>query len=204
MPRPRRARWWVLLAIPVLVVGYLGITFVQVRSAAGRDDRTPVDAIVVLGAAQYDGRPSPVLKRRLDHALELYRADVAPEIVLTGGKRDGDRFTEAFTGFKYLRQAGVPDDALVIISDGANTWESLAAAARQLKAQGDNRIVLVSDPYHNERLLGTAEELGLSAGVSSTGAEASLRQLAGETAAVALGRLIGDTIHGRHREHATR
>ena len=191
MPRPRRARWWVLLAIPVLVVGYLGITFVQVRSAAGRDDRTPVDAIVVLGAAQYDGRPSPVLKRRLDHALELYRADVAPEIVLTGGKRDGDRFTEAFTGFKYLRQAGVPDDALVIISDGANTWESLAAAARQLKAQGDNRIVLVSDPYHNERLLGTAEELGFSAGVSSTGAEASLRQLAGETAAVALGRLIG-------------
>ena len=191
MPRPRRARWWVLLAIPVLVVGYLGITFVQVRSAAGRDDRTPVDAIVVLGAAQYDGRPSPVLKRRLDHALELYRADVAPEIVLTGGKRDGDRFTEAFTGFKSLRQAGVPDDALVIISDGANTWESLAAAARQLKAQGDNRIVLVSDPYHNERLLGTAEELGLSAGVSSTGAEASLRQLAGETAAVALGRLIG-------------
>jgi vancomycin permeability regulator SanA len=191
VPRPRRARWWVLLAIPVLVVGYLGITFVQVRSAAGRDDRTPVDAIVVLGAAQYDGRPSPVLKRRLDHALELYRADVAPEIVLTGGKRDGDRFTEAFTGFKYLRQAGVPDDALVIISDGANTWESLAAAARQLKAQGDNRIVLVSDPYHNERLLGTAEELGLSAGVSSTGAEASLRQLAGETAAVALGRLIG-------------
>ena len=191
MPRPRRARWWVLFAIPVLVVGYLGITFVQVRSAAGRDDRTPVDAIVVLGAAQYDGRPSPVLKRRLDHALELYRADVAPEIVLTGGKRDGDRFTEAFTGFKYLRQAGVPDDALVIISDGANTWESLAAAARQLKAQGDNRIVLVSDPYHNERLLGTAEELGLSAGVSSTGAEASLRQLAGETAAVALGRLIG-------------
>jgi vancomycin permeability regulator SanA len=191
VPRPRRARWWVLLAIPVLVVGYLGITFVQVRSAAGRDDRTPVDAIVVLGAAQYDGRPSPVLKRRLDHALELYRADVAPEIVLTGGKRDGDRFTEAFTGFKYLRQAGVPDDALVIISDGANTWESLAAAARQLKAQGDNRIVLVSDPYHNERLLGTAEELGLSAGVSSTGAQASLRQLAGETAAVALGRLIG-------------
>ena len=191
MPRPRRARWWVLLAIPVLVVGYLGITFVQVRSAAGRDDRTPVDAIVVLGAAQYDGRPSPVLKRRLDHALELYRADVAPEIVLTGGKRDGDRFTEAFTGFKYLRQAGVPDDALVIISDGANTWESLAAAARQLKAQGDNRIVLVSDPYHNERLLGTAEELGLSAGVSSTGAQASLRQLAGATAAVALGRLIG-------------
>ena len=85
----------------------------------------------------------------------------------------------------------MPDDALVIISDGANTWESLAAAARQLKAQGDNRIVLVSDPYHNERLLGTAEELGLSAGVSSTGAQASLRQLAGETAAVALGRLIG-------------
>ncbi len=191
MPRPRRARWWALLAVPLLVLVYLGVTFVQVRSAAGRDDRSPVDAIVVLGAAQYDGRPSPVLKRRLDHALELYRAGVAPEIVLTGGKRGGDRFTEAFTGFKYLRQAGVPDEALVIISDGANTWESLAAAARQLKAQGDERVVLVSDPYHNERLLGTAGDLGLEAGVSSTEAQPSLRQLAGETLAVGLGRLVG-------------
>ena len=191
MPRRRRARWWALLAVPLLVVVYLGVTFVQVRSAAGRDDRTPVGAIVVLGAAQYDGRPSPVLKRRLDHALELYRADVAPEIVLTGGKRDGDRFTEAFTGFKYLRQAGVPAEALVIISDGSNTWESLAAAARQLKAQGEDSVVLVSDPYHNERLLGTAGDLGLEAGVSSTGVEPSLRQLTGETLAVGLGRIVG-------------
>ena len=192
MARRRRARWWwCLLAVPLLVVGYLGVTFVQVRSAAARDDRTPVGAIVVLGAAQYDGRPSPVLKRRLDHALELYRQGVAPEIVLTGGKRGGDRFTEAFTGFKYLRQAGVPDEALVIISDGANTWESLAAAARQLKAQGEDRVVLVSDPYHNERLLGTAAELGLDAGVSSTGARPSLRQLSGETIAVGLGRVVG-------------
>lgn len=191
MSRPRRTRWWVLLAVPLAVVVYLGVTFIQVRQTGQRDDRTPTAAIVVLGAAQYDGRPSPVLKRRLDHALELYREGVAPEILLTGGKRDGDRFTEAFTGFKYLRQAGVPDDALVIISDGTNTWESLAAAARQLKRQGEDDVVLVSDPYHNERLLGTAGELGLDAGVSSTGTEPSLRQLGGETVAVALGRLIG-------------
>ena len=191
MSRPRRTRWWVLLAVPLVVAVYLAVTFVQVRSAARHDDRKPVGAIVVLGAAQYDGRPSPVLKRRLDHALELYREGVAPEIVLTGGRQDGDRFTEAFTGFRYLRQAGVPDDALVIISDGVNTWESLAAAARQLKREGEDDVVLVSDPYHNERLLGTAGELGLDAGVSSTDAEPSVRQLGGETLAVALGRLIG-------------
>lgn len=187
----RRFRWWALLAVPVVVAGYLAVTFVQVANAADQDDRAPVDAIVVLGAAQYDGRPSPVLKRRLDHALELYEEGVAPEIVLTGGKLDGDRFTEAFTGFRYLREAGVPDDALVIISDGANTWESLTAATRQLDRRGTSSIVLVSDPYHNKRLMGISEDLGLDAGVSSTGADPSLRQLAGETGAVGLGRIIG-------------
>ncbi|MEZ5381719.1 MAG: YdcF family protein [Microthrixaceae bacterium] len=191
MPKTPHPIRWSLGAILVVVVAYLVGTFALVTQAAGRDDRGDAQAIVVLGAAQYDGRPSPVLERRLDHALELYREGVADEIVLTGGKQEGDRFTEAFTGFTYLRRAGVPDSDLLIITDGANTWESLAAAARQLDQRDTTEVVLVSDPYHNRRLLDTAKELGLSAGVSSTDADPSLRQLAGETMGVALGRVIG-------------
>ena len=191
MPKTPHPVRWTLGAILVVVVAYLVGTFALVTRAADRDDRRDVDAIVVLGAAQYDGRPSPVLQRRLDHALELYQDGVADEIVLTGGKQEGDRFTEAFTGFTYLRRAGVPDADLLVITDGANTWESLAAAARQLDRRNTTHVVLVSDPYHNQRLLDTADELGLEAGVSSTGTDPSLRQLTGETMGVALGRIIG-------------
>ena len=189
--RPRRLRTWLVLAVPMIVIAYLGLTFVQVTRATGRDDRDPVDAIVVLGAAQYDGRPSPVLQARLDHALELYREGVARKIVLTGGKQAGDRFTEAFTGFTYLRKAGVPDSDLVVITDGANTWESLAAAARQLKSGDQRDVVMVSDPYHNQRLLGTAVDLGMNGGVSPTERDTDFRHLLAETGAVSLGRLIG-------------
>lgn len=189
--RPRRLRTWLVLAVPMIVIAYLGLTFVQVTRATGRDDRDPVDAIVVLGAAQYDGRPSPVLQARLDHALELYREGVARKIVLTGGKQAGDRFTEAFTGFTYLRKAGVPDSDLVVITDGANTWESLAAAARQLKSCDQRDVVMVSDPYHNQRLLGTAGDLGMNGGVSPTERDTDFRHLLAETGAVSLGRLIG-------------
>lgn len=191
MPRPRRLRTWLLVAIPVAIAIYLAVTLIQVGRATSRDDRERADAIVVLGAAQYDGRPSPVFERRLDHALKLYEEGVAPEIVLTGGKQPADRFTEAFSGFTYLRKQGVPDDDLVVITDGANTWESLAAAARQLRQDDETDVVLVSDPFHNQRLLGTASELGLDAGVSATDTSPGVGQLVSETGAVAIGRLIG-------------
>src|SRR5699024_7859386 len=93
----------VLLLVFGLLVGYVSITLVQVWADSRRDGAAPADAIVVLGAAQYDGRPSPVLARRLDHALELHRAGLAPLIVVTGGRREGDRFTEATAGYNYLR-----------------------------------------------------------------------------------------------------
>ncbi|MCB1027358.1 MAG: YdcF family protein [Microthrixaceae bacterium] len=191
MPRPRRLRMWLLLAVPAVITLYLGYTLFEVGRSTTRDDRDRADAIIVLGAAQYDGRPSPVFERRLDHALELYEEGVAPEIVLTGGKQPGDRFTEAFSGFTYLRNQGVPDEDLLIITDGANTWESLAAAARQLDRLDQRDVVLVSDPYHNQRLLGTADDLGLNAGVSATDADADVGHLLSETGAVAVGRLLG-------------
>ncbi len=189
MPGSRASR---LVVIGVLIgVAYVGITFIQVLVASGRDQREPVDAIVVLGAAQYDGAPSPVLAGRLDHAYELWFDGVAPLVVTTGSNQEGDRFTEGYAGFEYLRFEGIPEDDLLVITDGSSTWEQLAATARQLRARDLDSVVLVSDPYHTLRLTQIASEVGLTATVSSTDGSASLRQLARETAAVSLGRILG-------------
>ncbi len=175
----------------VLGVIYVGVTFFQVLLAAGADDRVEADAIVVLGAAQYDGEPSPVLAGRLDHAEKLWREGVAPIVVTTGSNLPGDRFTEGFAGYEYLRFAGIPDADLLVITDGASTWEQLAATARQLRLRELDSVVLVSDPYHSLRLTQIADEVGLEASVSSTDGESSIRQLLRETTAVSLGRILG-------------
>jgi uncharacterized SAM-binding protein YcdF (DUF218 family) len=186
--------WWtarVTLALVALGMLYVAVTFVQVWRASTRDEARPADAIVVLGAAQYDGRPSPALQARLDRALELYRAGVAPSIVTTGANQAGDRFTEGYAGFDYLRRNGVPESDLIVITDGANTWEELTATARRLHARNQGSVVLVSSGYHALRLSHIAGEVGLDATVARTKGSASFRQLARETAAVSLGRIIG-------------
>jgi len=180
----------IIIGVAIGVV-YVGFTFIQVLVASGRDQRETVDAIVVLGAAQYDGAPSPVLAGRLDHAYELWLDGVAPLVVTTGSNQEGDRFTEGFAGFEYLRFEGIPEDELLVITDGSSTWEQLAATARQLRARDLDSVVMVSDPYHTLRLTQIASEVGLSATVSSTEGSASLRQLVRETAAVSLGRILG-------------
>lgn len=174
---------------------YLIITFFQVWAASSGDAHDPADAIVVLGAAQYDGTPSPVLQRRLDHAVDLYESDIANLIVVTGGNQPGDRFTEAAASYAYLRSEGIPDPHILREEQGTNTWEQLAAVARFLEPRGIVDVILVSDDYHALRLDKTAEEVGLNAqvspidsGLSFTGqAEAFVR----ETGAVAIGRVIG-------------
>jgi len=174
---------------------YFGLTFVQVHRASTHDGARPADAIIVLGAAQYDGVPSPVLQDRLDHALALYEAGLAPRIVLTGGRQEGDRFTEATTGYNYLRDNGVPDSDLLKEVDGHSTWESLAASARFLVARDLTRVVLVSDGYHAYRVEAIAEDLGLDASVSPSDTRLSrsreLRQITREAVAVSIGRIIG-------------
>jgi uncharacterized SAM-binding protein YcdF (DUF218 family) len=193
-PRLRSLLRLTAVLLAVLFV-YEVATFVQVYRSSRHDGATEADAIIVLGAAQYDGRPSPVLQDRLDHALELYEADLAPTIVLTGGRQAGDRFTEATAGYNYLRDRGVPDEALLKEVDGTSTWESLAASARFLIARGLTRVVLVTDGYHAKRVGAIADELGLEASVSpsrnrlSTASE--LKQLTRETIAVSIGRIIG-------------
>ena len=133
-PRRRWGRWLsrAVLVVLVLLAAYVAVTFVQVYRASRHDGARAADAIIVLGAAQYDGTPSPVLQDRLDHALALYEDGLADHIVLTGGRQEGDRFTEATAGYNYLRDQGVPDEALMKEVDGTSTWESLRASARFL------------------------------------------------------------------------
>ena len=192
-PRWSRLGWVVRVALGLFAVGvlYLGVTFVQVWSAANNDFRGDVDAIIILGAAQYDGVPSPILEGRLDHALELHGAGVATRIVTTGSNQPGDRFTQGFAGYDYLRDQGIEDGDIVVIVDGSNTWEELSAAANQLRPDGLTQVVLVSDGYHSLRAASIADELGLEAEFSSTGGDAAIGQLARETVGVAVGRIVG-------------
>jgi uncharacterized SAM-binding protein YcdF (DUF218 family) len=193
-----------LVAAGLLAV-YLLVTFVQVWRAARHDGARPSDAIVVLGAAQYDGRPSPVLAARLDHALALYEDGIAPVIVVTGGRQEGDRFTEAAAAATYLHEHGVPDDAILRETTGRSSWESLAASARFLAERDLTQVVLVSDPYHAARIDAIASEVGLDASVSPTRTSpirgaAEWRRFASETVRVAAGRIFGFGRLDRSRE----
>lgn len=183
-------------AVLVVVVGYVGITASQVWWSSRRDGAQPSQAIVVLGAAQYDGRPSPVLQARLDHVVDLYTSGMADYIVVTGGSRPGDRFTEAEASARYLSDRGIPGARIERETTGATSYESLAAVARFLRADGIEDVILVSDPYHARRITGIAHEVGLGATVSPTPSSPfhgweRVERLARETGAVALGRLIG-------------
>lgn len=186
----------VAAAVAALVVLYGAFTGVQVWWASNTDSSPPSDAIVVLGAAQYNGRPSPVLEARLAHALDLYRRGLAPRVVVTGGRRTGDRFTESTTGYNWLRARGVPDGAILKEVQGRNTSQTLAAVARILHGRGVDEVILVSDATYSLRLEGVAREVGLRPHVSPERAiQRSLlgraRDLARETVAVAAGRIVG-------------
>lgn len=187
----RRWAWRVVLGLAVALGAYVAVTFVQVWMASRSDGATSADAIVVLGAAQYDCRPSPVLAQRLDHAHDLWQDDVAETIVVTGGKQATDRCTEAQSSANYLRQAGVPDDDLLLEVQGRNSWESLAATGRILRDRDLTRVVLVTDGYHALRVQAIAEQIGLEASVSPSHHGGSLPELIKETGAVAIGRIVG-------------
>ncbi|MDD9369208.1 MAG: YdcF family protein [Acidimicrobiales bacterium] len=180
-----------VLGLAAILVAYVAVTFVQVWMASRSDGAQSADAIVVLGAAQYDCRPSPVLAQRLDHAHELWQDDVAGTIVVTGGKQASDRCTEAESSANYLRAEGVPDEDLLLEVQGRNSWESLAATGRILREHDLTRVVLVTDGYHALRVQAIAEQIGLDASVSPSHRGGSLPDLIKETGAVALGRLVG-------------
>ena len=186
----------IVAGVLALLVLYVAVTFGQVWYASHQDDARRAQAIVVLGAAQFNGKPSKVLSARLDHAADLYKRGLAPLIVVTGGKQPGDNFTEAQASANYLAQHGVPGGAIERETTSSNSYDELAATARFLHARDINDVVLVSDPFHAYRINAIAHDVGLDAHVSPTpsspvhgidNAEALMR----ETAAVAAGRLVG-------------
>jgi uncharacterized SAM-binding protein YcdF (DUF218 family) len=134
----------------------------------GASDLDRADAIVVLGAAQYDGDPSPLFQGRLDHALLLWEQGRAGTIVTVGANQPGDRTTEAEAGRRYLVAHGVPEDAVVALPVGSTTYDSLAAAADELGGRGLSSAFLVSDPWHNARIEAMASDLGLDGHPSAT------------------------------------
>jgi uncharacterized SAM-binding protein YcdF (DUF218 family) len=160
------------LLLGLLVAGFVVYTvaLVYVLVVSQQDQRNErVDAIVVLGAAQYNGRPSPVLRARLDHAFRLYRENLAPLVIVTGGIGEGDRFSEAQVSRSYLIARGVPPENILALPQGRSTEESMNAVAGWLHPRGADQVLLVSDPFHMARLKLEARRTRLRASVSPTG-----------------------------------
>jgi Uncharacterized conserved protein len=198
-PTPgRRGRWLVRLVAGALLVAavIVGGTAFRVWQVARIDDRQPVDAVVVLGAAQYDGEPSSIFAARLRHAESLYRDGVAPRIVTAGGGRSGDAYTEAEAGRRYLIARGVPADAVVAVGEGSDTLGSLQAVAGRAEKDGWASALVVSDPWHSLRARTMARDSGLEAWTSPTRSgpvvqtrETQVRYIVRETAALLYYRL---------------
>ena len=191
-----------LLLIISLVYGCINVA--QVWWVGRSDQASAVDAIVVLGVAQYDGRPSPQLQARLDHALALWHESLSPLVITTGGNQPGDRFTEAETSANYLIEGSidgslvvaVPAESIVQENSGSTTRESLIAVRDIMQSRGLHSILIVTDPYHSLRSRLIAQDLGLVAYVSPTrtsplrGASAVSRHVR-EALGVAVAQLIG-------------
>ncbi|MDQ6783299.1 MAG: YdcF family protein [Actinomycetota bacterium] len=194
--RPRR---WALRSTIVVVVGlllYLLVTLGQVWHSSRLNQARPVQAIVVLGAAQYNGAPSPDLKARLDHAYALWSAHLAATVVVTGGREPGDPYTEAGAAANYLAAKSVPQADILREVSGRDSWQSLAAASAFLKQRRILRVLLVSDPFHDKRISLMADELGLTPYLSPTRTSpikgsAAVPYFIKETGEVAVGRIVG-------------
>ena len=151
------------------MVGFVyTVCFVLVLAVSQVDERQNADAIVVLGAAQYNGWPSPVLRARLDHALVLYRERLAPTILVTGGVGRRDKESEATVARRYLLSHDVPDSAVIVQPQGRSTHASMTAVAGWLATQGRHSAILVSDPFHMLRLRVLSTQYGVDAYTSPT------------------------------------
>ncbi|MGQ0765274.1 MAG: YdcF family protein [Gemmatimonadota bacterium] len=165
----QRSRVGVLLVYlaAAAVTGWL-LSFGAVLLWSKRDTSRTSDVVVVLGAAQYDGKPSPVLKARLDHAHALWKNGLAPKVILTGGQGRGDTTSEAAVGRNYLRRLGVPSNALLQEDKGRSSEESMAAVAELMRNHDMESATFVSDPFHMLRVELIARRHGIRSASSPT------------------------------------
>lgn len=173
-----------LLAGTVAIIGLTGWMTFRIWQVGQQDERaTSVDAVVVMGAAQYDGRPSPVFEARLDHAIELVRSGVAPRLIVTGGRQPGDRFSEAEAARRYAIDRGVPGELILAETSGTDTRSSLVNVAALLDSEGLERAIFVSDRTHMLRVRLLARDLGITGFGSPTASSPIDRDLAARAAA---------------------
>lgn len=169
-----KAKHAVKIVRRILTVVVIAVFALWMTSAAAvlvwssRDEAQPAQAIVVLGAAQYAGKPSPVLRARLDHGLDLWNRHLASLLILTGGTGAGDTTSEAAVGRTYARKRGVPDSAILVENAGRTTSESMRAVAGMLEVRGLTTALLVSDPFHMLRLRILARRFGFTPYTSPT------------------------------------
>ena len=157
----RAVRWLALATVPFALLVVFVAVLCDVYRVAGEDAGGQADGAIVLGAAQWNGAPSPVFRARLDHAAELWRTGRVQWVIVTGGIARGDEFSESDVGAEYLVQRGLPPARVIAEAAGANTEASLAGAGRRMRASGLGSALLVSDPYHMKRALRIADDLGL-------------------------------------------
>jgi uncharacterized SAM-binding protein YcdF (DUF218 family) len=169
--RSAGAKRWIrrgLVGFVLIFALVVGGTAFRVWQEARQDDRTKADAVVVLGAAQYAGRPSPILEARLEHAKNLFDTGVADYIITGGGRKAGDQYTEADAGVKWLTSHGVPKGKVIAVGEGSDTLGTIQAVAKMAAQRGWNSAVIVSDPWHSLRARTMARDAGLSAWTSPT------------------------------------
>ena len=195
----QRLRGWKRILLRVL--GAIVVVWLALLAAVvlwgRRDQARAASAIVVLGAAQYEGRPSPVLRARLDHAVDLWQRGLAPTLILTGGRGVGDTTSEAEAGKRYVMKRGVPERAIALETLGRTTSESLHAVSLMMRGAQNRSVLLVSDPFHMLRLTILARRLGLqplssptSTSPISANVEESIRYVAAESWKVPLAFLM--------------
>jgi uncharacterized SAM-binding protein YcdF (DUF218 family) len=189
--------------VVTLILIYLVVTAVQVWMTGRRYEPRLAGAIVVMGAAQYNGVPSPDLASRLDQAEVLWHRHYTSTIMVTGSKQPGDRYTEAEASRRYLMAAGIPG-ADILEAGGSDTWQSLSEAATTLLARGDRTVLITTDPFHEARSLAVSSSLGLAPYPTPTQTSpikgfSTVPYYAKETVGVALGRIVGfdhlDSLH---------
>ncbi len=164
-PKLSRLKWLLLVLVAVAAVWTIVIGE-RIRRQSWVDDAQPADAIVVFGAAQYSGKPSPVFRARLDHAYDLFQKHLAPVIITTGGSGGDPRYSEGGVGREYLIARGVPRDDVIAETQSSNTDRSVERVAVIMRANGMKTCVAVSDPYHLFRVKRMLDDEGITAFVS--------------------------------------
>ena len=154
---------WALVLAGVLVLAFYAVSCVRIARQQWRDESRPADAIVVFGAAEYAGRPSPVLRARLDHAYSLYQQHMAPIIIVTGGYGEDPQYSEGGVGRDYLMSRGVPERALIAETHSSNTTQEAERVSTIMRANGMRSCIAVSDAYHIFRIKAALERDGMAA-----------------------------------------